>query len=927
MKYKAVTFCILLLLANIYSVQVLAQATEIKGKVINTKGESLPFATISVAQTGITTISKYNGNFSITATHNTKELSITVSHVGKESVTRNISAAQFSALQTFVLKDLNLKLKEVEITGVHKTTASSNSSVIFNREAIEQSQALSIANVLSYLPGQTILKPGVSVQGLQNLTLRSAFDPFSEQSLNNAFGVSFVMDGSVISNDANMQAMNPGRLGLFSANNIQNPENGVIKDRSWRNGSMYNSYRDVISANNGIDMRQIAAENIESIEVISGVASARYGDYTTGIVNINRQAGITPWRINLRSNEGSINAGLNKGLRLPHKWGALNASFDYLHSNDDPRNKLKAYQRVGASLLWSYQSKSKTRFKNTLSLDYNTTLDQTRQDPDLGSDQSSKFSNNRFNISTRSQWTLQKRWINDIQFQAAYSRGRQESYEQRYLNQAAVLGITDALETGTFEGYFVPGYYLSVKHIIGEPVNASARLEANSLFKFSKSGTYRLSIGANYSYSGNKGPGILIDPSRPRFANTGNKNDRPRPFKQTPDINNAGVYIENAISTKIFGKSFNTNLGIRGDIQNNYFSVSPRLSLSYKLLNSLQWNAAYGIATKAPALSQISPGDVYIDIPLVNLYGGSVNQSAYLAYTRVITLSDLDIKPYNSNTFETGLSWDTKKISGSVYYFNRTNNDGFTTTPTLLPLRLPIYNITVVPNSKPVYEPSDDYKTYNVIYNKMSNGVYSRTNGLELSLTIKKIKSIQTSFNFNTAYYVSYNKNMQNIINIPENPQYDQKAVYGVFAGAEYKSTNIKSTITTTTHIPALRMVMIFTGEIFWINSKHNYPSNIYPAGYLDKDAGYFALTPEEARLPQYAHLIKTPEYEATTYLPSIVYPNVQMRVSKEIGDFLRFSFSAYNVFNIRPTVKTISGMAYYNGQPAYGAELVFTIK
>jgi hypothetical protein len=49
--------------------------------------------------------------------------------------------------------------------------------------------------------------------------------------------------------------------------------------------------------------------------------------------------------------------------------------------------------------------------------------------------------------------------------------------------------------------------------------------------------------------------------------------------------------------------------------------------------------------------------------------------------------------------------------------------------------------------------------------------------------------------------------------------------------------------------------------------------------------------------------------------------------MSKEIGDFLRFSFSAYNVFNIRPANSVGSGTFYFNGQPAYGAELIFSIK
>ncbi len=905
-------------------------SARIKGRVVSENGDPLSLASVVMTPGDIRTFTAADGSFVLALPGRLLSSAVVlhVSYVGKQAVDREIDSVMADKSILFVLKDNNLKLPEVEINGIRKRTSASNSSIAFDREAIEQTQALSIANVLDYLPGQTILKPVVSVQGLQALTMRSALPPNSVDALNNAFGISVQVDGATLSNDANMQAMNPGRMGFFSSNNIQNPEN-AIQDRSYRNGTLYRSYSTVSEANNGIDLRQMPAENIEKIEVVSGVASARYGDYTTGLVLVDRQAGVTPWRINARTNEASQNLGLNKGVKLDNGLGAVNVSLDYLHSNDDPRNNLKSYQRVAGSLLWTYQENRNFRFKNTLSVDANTTLDQTKQDPDLGSENSSRFSNRRVNISNRSSWTLKKPWLYDIQLQGSYSIGRQESYDQWYLNTTTIKGITDAMITGIFEGNYVPGYYLAVKHIIGEPVNASGRLETSSLFRLKKASMYKLVLGVDYSYSANKGPGMLIDPDRPRFAGTGYKNDRPRSFKQTPVLSNTGFYAENIFTTKIFDRPFTANLGARGDWQNGFFTFSPRASYNYSITRRLAWNTAYGVATKAPSLSQISPGNVYIDVPLINAYNGSVDQSLYLVYTRVIDLNKLDIRPYRSNTFETGITYDARPFHFSAYFFNRVYNNGFTAQTVLLPLDLPNYTLVNTPGQKPLYTPDGTTTRYNVTYGKVTNGVYNSTNGAELIISTDKIRVLQTSFSLNTSYYHTYSQNSTTTVNIPDNPRYDLQAVYGVFRNAATTADNIKSTFVSTTHIPALRMAVMLTAELFWMNRNLLHPSALYPIGYYDKDMNYYPLTAEQARSPEYAHLVKSPESGTNplTRTPAFVYTNVHLRLSKEIGDYLRFSFNAYNVFNIRPAETTLTGTAYYNGQPAYGAELIFTLK
>src|SRR5690606_26366783 len=135
-----------------------------------------------------------------------------------------------------------------------------------------------------------------------------------------------------------------------------------------------------------------------------------------------------------------------------------------------------------------------------------------------------RFKNKNLNLSNRSDWNIRKPWLNDVELRLSYSTGRNESYDQWFLNSSSVIKIAEALETSVYEGKYGPGYYLAYHHIIGIPVNASARLQTNSIFRLSKRNTYKLSLGIDYRYNANNGPGVLNDPSKPRFDDQGYKN-------------------------------------------------------------------------------------------------------------------------------------------------------------------------------------------------------------------------------------------------------------------------------------------------------------------------------------------------------------------------------------------------------------------
>lgn len=66
----------------------------------------------------------------------------------------------------------------------------------------------------------------------------------------------------------------------------------------------------------GTGTRNISTENVQSIEVITGVPSAEYGDLNSGMVRINTRKGLTPWNITFAVNPRTYQASASKGIDL-----------------------------------------------------------------------------------------------------------------------------------------------------------------------------------------------------------------------------------------------------------------------------------------------------------------------------------------------------------------------------------------------------------------------------------------------------------------------------------------------------------------------------------------------------------------------------------------------------------------------------------
>lgn len=179
----------------------------------------------------------------------------------------------------------HIQLKEVIVTASQPDTPGSRS--IIGQDAIRHIQATDLSGLTQLLPGVTTRNPNLNIPA--GFTIRSA----SYDNTTNALGTAILVDGMRLNNNMNMQQMGlEGRRGIYNST--------------------------VLS---GFDVRSISPTSVESVEVIRGIPSARYGDVTSGMVLVKSKVGIQPFSASMRFTATEKLASAGKGFRLGSNGG------------------------------------------------------------------------------------------------------------------------------------------------------------------------------------------------------------------------------------------------------------------------------------------------------------------------------------------------------------------------------------------------------------------------------------------------------------------------------------------------------------------------------------------------------------------------------------------------------------------------------
>ena len=351
------------------------QASETEGGG-NSKITPLAYAVVSLPEIGVATTTDVKGRFEIQLS-NPGKYKVEISSLGYEPLSQTIQLPARDSLK-FTLKATSFYLENIVVSAESKKTGAATASKI-SKSAMEHIQATSLADIMSLLPG-------ASTRTAEEIALKkvSTFSVRNGQS----FGTAIIMDGAPLSNNANMQTLSLA-LGAGAGPSISTP-------------------------NSGVDMRTITTNNIESVEVIRGIASAQYGDIASGAVIVNSKAGRTPLSIQLDVNPNVYMASVSHGVGLGRKAGVLNYGVDYTFAQYDPTEGYDTYNRVTGRVSYS-NTVGKWSTNTSFNLFY--TKDKAEPNPDDARDldlMTQRDLGLRFN--TNGSFNFNKNWLKNLKY-------------------------------------------------------------------------------------------------------------------------------------------------------------------------------------------------------------------------------------------------------------------------------------------------------------------------------------------------------------------------------------------------------------------------------------------------------------------------------------------------------------------------------
>lgn len=905
---------LLLVSADVMTAQQNRALFSISGKVVDAKtGEPVIGAAVNVEDTGIWAISDENGKFFLPDIR-PGDYAVQFSCLG--FVDKRLSFVVKKDIPNLTIKlDQNtLALNSVVVTA-ERDKEGMNTSLKFGANALNHLQMSNVTDISALLPGGKTVNPDLTTDNA--VSLRSG----GLAAGNAAFGTALEVDGVRVGNNASFGSMS------------------------------------------GTGTRNISTENVQSIEVITGVPSAEYGDLNSGMVRINTRKGLTPWNITFAVNPRTYQASASKGIDLMKNRGVLNVSAEWTRATQKLSSPYTSYTRRGFSASYS------NTFKNVLKFEAGATGNiggmNTKNDPDAYKGTWSKVRDNVLRANTSLTWLLRKSWITNLKLDASVNYNDNRSQDHAYGSSASMLPAVHSELAGYYLADRLPVSYFSDKVIDSKELDYAASLKYE-WFKKSGKRLSKLKAGVQWKANGNVGEGEYYkDPS---VAANGY---RPRPYSQYPFMHNVAAYIEEDFTFPIGKTSLQISAGLR--LENlfvkdtdykNVSSLSPRFNAKWKISDNLSIRGGWGVSEKLPSFYILYPVQKYRDIQTFGFSHGDA--SSYVYYTQPYKmLFNENLKWQKNYNAEFGIEAYFLRTSVSlVGFFNKTKNP-YTYQNIYTPFS---YNIMSVPSGYTVPDNPEirvDSQTGQVymrgsneeFWTPMATKVTDKTffesqmpgngddiyrTGAELIVDFPEIAPIRTKFRLDANY--AYTHYIDNTLNWTyrtgwshtslSNRSYQYVGIYanggesGTFNGKESHSLN--ANLTAITHIPEARIVITCRLEMSLLSRFRNlsryqgkeyaynvnadgvesiggsiYDSNNYtairPVKYMDENGDVHDFTDKEASDQAFANLIiKSGNAYTFSQDGYGAYLSANLSVTKEIGDHVSLSFFANNFTNSR---------------------------
>ena len=850
------------------------------------------------------------------------EWQLEVSCLGYVTASMTIDVRSDTDDLKIVLHASSLALDEVVVTA-QKAKDGLSTSHSLGRDALNHLQLSNTTDVAALLPGGKTVNPDLTSEN--SFSLRDG----GASAGNASFGTAVEVDGVRLGNNASF-----GQMG-------------------------------------GVDTRSVAVDNIESIEVITGVPSAEYGDLNSGMVKINTRKGRTPVNVTFSVNPRTYQTSVSKGIDLRDNNGVLNVSAEWARAVKKLISPYESYTRSGITFGYSNTFAKVLRFEAGLT--GNIGGMDSKDDPDAFTGQYEKSRDNVFRGNTSLTWMLNKPWVTNLRLDASANFNDNLYHFHKYESHASNQPAVHAEKEGYYLADRLPLTYFSDQIIDSKELDLAASFKYNWHKRWDDVKS-SLKAGVQWKANGNVGAGEYYqDPS---LAANGY---RPRPYSDYPFMHNLSVYAEEHLTLPVAGTKLEVTAGLRMEnvyIKNSLYdgktTYSPRFNLKWQLSDAVAVRGGWGITEKLPSYYILYPKPEYRDIMTFGVSYG--DKTSYVYYTQPYTVTyNPELRWQRNSNSEFGIDIAAADMKFSLVGFYNVTKGPYNFQNVYDPYSYDILQrpdglaltsdtqikvdsqtgMVYVRGAEADYWTPMDVKVTDRTFAKstmQNNGADVTRAGVELVAEFPEIRPIRTTLRLDAAYtYTGYLNDQLSAYyqtgwshtSLPDR-SYQYVGIYanggGTNAVANGKIThNLDANLTAITHIPQARLIITCRLEMsllrrsrslseynggsyaFTVSETDNNPTggNIYagdsytavrPVYYMDLEGNVHPFTDAEAADPAFANLILKSANAYTFALDGYgPYMSANLSITKEIGDHVSLSFFANNFTNSRPYVKSIA--------------------
>ena len=904
-----------------------AEGFRVRGRVKAAAGTPVPGAVVQLDEQYLWAVTDAEGRFVLDEVQQST-YQLETACLGYVTDFRKILVNKDIEQLEITLQVQSLALREVVVTA-ELSKENLNTTQQIGRTALDHLQVSGLSNIAALLPGGKTVNPDLTVSA--QLSVRGGGNTAG----NAAFATAVEVDGVRMGDNAGFGGLS------------------------------------------GTDTRSLQVENIESVEVISGVPSAEYGDLGSGMVRVTTRKGRTPVMATFSINPRTYDVSVSKGVEVGH--GILNLSGQWTRATQKLTSPYTSYTRRGFTAEYS------RTFRKVLRLEAGLTGNiggmDSRDDPDTYSDQYTRARDNLLTPHARMTWLLNRPWVTNLTLEASMYYHDNRSHEHLYNSYGSSQPAVHAETEGYWLAAALPPTFYGDRIADSRELDWAASLKYGWMRHFGPVKS-TLKAGLQWKADGNVGRGEYYED--PSLAADGY---RPRPYTDYPYMHNLALYAEE----KVAWRRLEVSAGLRGErtfvrdaAYDHLQTLSPRLNARLGLLEGLSLRGGWGITRKLPGFYVLYPKQEYRDIQTFGFSHGS--GASYVYYTQPYTLTrNPDLRWQSNRNAEIGLDWERRGWKVALAGFRNITKDPYTLATLYTPFS---YTVMQVPDGYVM--PADpqvvtDHQTGMVwmrgadeeYYTPMDVLVEDRTfaagrmqrggaditrTGVELTADFPEIRAIRTRLRLDASWthteyldeqpYAYYQAGWSH----PSlaNRSYPYAGVYagGASVSNGRRTEYLDANLTAITHIPEVRLVITCRVEAALLRNAQNLSSHaftvssdsyvptggdiydgnsytaVYPVAYIGLDGVEHAWSEASASDPELSRLILRSgniyTFARDGYDPWL---SANLSITKEIGDHVSLSFFANNFTDARPWRKSYATGVSAIFTPAFYYGLTCRIK